>query len=103
MWLVQSYTSCDVTYVYKRHYAGKNQPKVGDVSGALGGSGGALRSRQGGWVRRSIGHTIGRTRSTTTDRLTERHRNDMADLLFAVLLIGVFLTLALALRGLERL
>lgn len=40
--------------------------------------------------------------STKEDLLTERQHNDMADLLFAVLLIGVFLMLALTLRGLER-
>ena len=38
-----------------------------------------------------------------TDRVTQVGRCDVADLLYAVLLIAVFAVLALTLRGLERL
>jgi hypothetical protein len=58
-------------------------------------------------TRKTTSITLGNERRVApvvvTSRVTRRERCTVADLLYAVLMIGVFVVLALTLRGLEKL
>ena len=61
---------------------------------------GALGSRQDPGRGPVRGRTVG---SAATTQARRRRKTEMADLAYALLLIGGFAVLALALRGLQRL
>ena len=82
--------------------ARRGDGRLGGVRIVSRSAGPASRSRSRPFAALSTGHTLQPIRRTVR-RPRRRSEKSVADLLYALLLVGVFAVLALCLRGLERL